>query len=131
MSPALEPMLPNWSRPSELFETKMQVWHFLTMSGAASGAALSNLDTREPSTQALSTLPAASCAPTASISIAFVSKKSALAEPTISWSHSADKILLALVTATASTTYSCRPCKALLFQLLSMPADSHFSGDGS
>src|SRR6058998_2891860 len=102
MSPALDPMDPNCSLLSELFEIKMQLPHFFTISEAASGVSFISLERSEPSMQTMLVLSDAFRATDASIDIALNSRKSALAEPAMSWSHTAAKILLALVTATAS-----------------------------
>src|SRR5215210_6592665 len=104
MSPAFDPIWLHCSLPSEVFEIKMQLLHFCTISDADSRLLLVRRETSEPSMQIMSALPAAFWAMDASITIAFDSRSSRLAEPTISCSHSIDKILLVLVTATASIT---------------------------
>src|ERR687889_298913 len=101
MSPAFDPIWLNCSLLSEVFETKMQLLHFFTISDADSGLLFVKRETSEPSTQIMSALPAAFWATDASITIALDSRRSLLAEPTMSCSHSIDKILLVLVTAAA------------------------------
>src|SRR5215213_2100724 len=71
MSPAFDPIWLNCSLLSEVFEIKMQLPHFCTISDAASGLLLVKRETSEPSTQIMSALPAAFWAMDASITIAF------------------------------------------------------------
>src|ERR687897_3519923 len=104
MSPAFDPIWPNCSLLSEVFDIKTQLLHLLTISDAASGLLFFKRETREPSMQIVSALPAAFWATDASITIALDSSNSLLTEPAMSSSHSIAKILLVLVTATASMT---------------------------
>src|ERR671923_1179659 len=104
MSPAFDPIRLNCSLLSEVFEIKMQLLHFFTISDAASGLLFVKRETSEPSIQLVSTLQATFWATDASITIALDSSSSLLAEPAMSCSQSEAKILLVLVTATASMT---------------------------
>src|ERR671914_1803695 len=100
MSPAFDPIWPNCSLLSEVFDTKMHLLHFFTISDAASGLLFVKRETSEPSMQMVSALPAAFWATDASITIALDSSSSLLAEPAMSTFHSIAKILFVLVTAT-------------------------------
>jgi hypothetical protein len=59
MSPAFDPIWPNCSLLSEVFDINMQLLHFFTISDAASGLLFVKREMSEPSTQILSALPAA------------------------------------------------------------------------